>query len=108
MEKRVKTKTTITIDPKQKEFVDTFSKQHKDWNLSKFVQEQLDELMHQDSSQIKRMIEEKEKLQQEVNKQIELDIQNLKKQYDKQQKREEQINKKKQAAFPQRKYDYGT
>jgi hypothetical protein len=64
--------------------------------------------MHKDSSQIKRMIEEKEKLQQQVNKQIEQEIQNLKNLYEEQRKREEQINKKKQIAFPQRKYDYGT
>lgn len=100
-------RTTITIRRNQKDFIEKFRRDHKDWSFSGWIQEQLDELMHHDSNQLKRMIEEKERTKNAVTQQIDKEIEELKKRYEEQRKKELEIQKRKQAAIPQRHYDYG-
>ena len=100
-------RTTITLRQNQKEFIDKHSREIKNWTLSGFIQEQLDELMHQDSSQLKQMITEKQQLREQATKQIDREIEELRQRYEEQRQKEEQIQKRKQAAMPMRNYDYG-
>ncbi len=100
-------KKTITIRINQNDFVKKYSQSQKGWSFSGWVQDQLDELMHHDSNQIKQMITEKEKTKSEVNQQIDKEIEQLKHRYEEQRKKEEEIQKRKQAATNQRHYDYG-
>ncbi len=100
-------KKTITIRINQNDFIKKYSQSQKEWSFSGWVQDQLDELMHHDSNQLKRMIEEKERTKNAVTQQIDKEIEELKKRYEEQRNKELKIQKRKQAAIPQRHYDYG-
>ena len=102
-----KQRTTITLREDQHNFVERFSKQHKGWTLSGFIQDQLDEIMHHDSSQLKQMIQQKKKTKDAAMKQIDKDIAELEQRYKDQLKKEEKIKQRKKAAMLQRDYDYG-
>ena len=105
---RKKIRTTVTIRHNQKAFIKRLSKENKDWNLSGFIQDKLDELMHKDSNQLERMIQQKQKTKQDINQQIDKEIEALKQRHQEQRKKEEAIKQRKQAAMPKKHYDYGT
>ena len=100
-------RTTITIRSNQKEWVTKQQRSQKGWSLSGFIQDQIDELMHKDSNQLKRIISEKEEFKTNMNKQLDKEIRELKQRHEEQRKKEEQIQQRKQQAEPPRHYDIG-
>jgi hypothetical protein len=96
--------TTVRLSDTHRKFVKRYSKDHPDWNLSQFVRDKIDDLMHASPNQIMEMIEEKQKLKQDVNGQIDKEITRLQQEYETAYKRDQEI---KQKLITDRRTDYG-
>ena len=97
-------RTTVRLLNAHCKFIKRYSKKHPDWNLSQFVRDKIDDLMHTSPNQIMEMIEEKQKLRQDVNGQIDKEITRLRQEYETAYKRDQEI---KQKLVTDRRTDYG-
>ena len=97
-------RTTVRLSNAHRKFINRYSKERPGWNLSQFVRDKIDDLMHTSPNQIMEMIEEKQKLKQDVNGQIDKEITRLQQEYETAYKRDQEI---KQKLITDRRTDYG-